>query len=144
MDTLTFEGLKTYLKPTIHFGKMEIHIFRQKDGYKIEVLERDEYEIIDEQGKSHGKGGDLTNPFNIFTDEKGEIGRIEHRYGLMTHANKNEQMYILQLIDVSISDLSETNISPVIPLPTAHEQQFNHLMKTIKKDMPSQNNKTPK
>ena len=97
---LTLAELEEYIEPLIHFGKIEMKVSDIDSGKRIEVFERDEYDI-EVEGKAV-ESGDLTKPFTLFMNKDAKIGFIEHPYNAFTMANHDDVVYLIDLIGVKI------------------------------------------
>lgn len=99
--TLTeLKGFMSYL----FVGEIEVRLCSEDFGYRIEIWENDEYELINPVTRqpTGRKGGDLSLPFTIRTDKNGIVGFISHPFNAINKANVSFVIYVCSLIDVKI------------------------------------------
>lgn len=102
--SITFSEYKKHLSPYPIFGDMEVFVSKEKDGYKIIVIDKDICTYTDADGKEQTE--DMSHSVvTMYTDEKGVIGFIEHGFQAITKANKDLVIHTAMFIGKQISDI---------------------------------------
>lgn len=107
---MKIDDLKQYVKPLVFFGEMQIEISEEKDGFKICILDHEEGQILDVNGKVVDPNYSSTlRRATLYTDESGEVNFIEHGMGAFTRANKEHVILLANLIGqtIEVSELLE-------------------------------------
>ena len=107
-EDMTLDEFKIQLKPLIFFGEMKLNISKEDDGFKIEVFDHEEGQLVNLKGEVvEPNYSSTTKNATFYTDEKGEINFIEHGMGAFTKANKDKVIYLANFIGEKIEMIEE-------------------------------------
>lgn len=102
-NTINIHQLKDHMKPLVMFGEVLIEVKQNSDGYKIEILELEEGQLVNLNNEVVEDNHSSTTCVSVlFTDEKGEINFIEHPFGAFTKSNKDIVPILLELVGETI------------------------------------------
>ncbi|MED4799054.1 hypothetical protein P9684_04220 [Bacillus atrophaeus] len=101
---LSLYELKFYFKPLVFFGELKLEISDYEEGKKIEVLDHDEGSLINLEGQTINENYVCTTcKCILYTDENNKVCFIEHPYGAITAANKEQVVILTKLIGAIIN-----------------------------------------
>lgn len=92
------EYFTTYIPP--FFGECLLEIEEQENRYKVKVLDREKDQLVNNEGEVVEEDYQSTTcSATLYVDKKSHlITFIEHGYNAFTKANKNQVMYLCDLV----------------------------------------------
>ncbi|MGV4321153.1 hypothetical protein [Bacillus mojavensis] len=105
---LSLNELKLYLKPLVFFGELKFEIIDYEEGKKIDVLDHDEGFLINLEGQTVNENYACTTcNCTLYIDENNKVFFIEHPYGAINVANKEQVIILTKLIGATIKEIAK-------------------------------------